>query len=108
MRKYRGKNTKKIKKIAGIFFAVFRIFSAKDIPWVPGGVLSILSDGDVPFFRVSFSPLFSSAWYRSKAIFLEPVVKRRYFWTYYEKNKDRICSRNWRSCRNTGHEIIVF
>ena len=30
-------------------------------------------------FRVSFSPLFSSAGYRKKAIFLEPVVKRVYF-----------------------------
>ena len=43
------------------------------------GYLVYLSDGDVPFFRVSFSPLFSSAGYRKKAIFLEPVVKRVYF-----------------------------
>ena len=39
----------------------------------PGGVY--LSDGDVPFFRVSFSPIFSRTGYQTKANFLEQVVK---------------------------------
>ena len=39
------------------------------------GYLVYLSDGDVPFFRVSFSPIFSKTGYRNKANFLEQVVK---------------------------------
>ena len=39
------------------------------------GYLVHLSDGDVPFFRVSFSPIFSRRVCQKKAIFLEPVVK---------------------------------
>ena len=44
---------------------------------IPGGgeVLSIFADGDVPFFRVSFSPIFSRTGYQKKANFLELVVK---------------------------------
>ena len=34
-----------------------------------------LSDGDVPFFRVSFSPIFCRTGYLKKAVFLEMVVK---------------------------------
>ena len=34
-----------------------------------------LSDRDVPFFRVSFLPIFSRRVCQKKAIFLEPVVK---------------------------------
>ena len=34
-----------------------------------------LSDGDVPFFRVSFSPIFSRIEYQKKASFLEQVGK---------------------------------
>ena len=41
----------------------------------PGGYLVYLSDGDVPFFRVSFSPIFSRTGYQKKANFLEQVVK---------------------------------
>ena len=41
-----------------------------------GGVLSILSDGNVPFFRVSFLPIFSRTGYQKKANFLEQVVKK--------------------------------
>ena len=40
-----------------------------------GGYLACLSDGDVPFFRVMFSPLFSRARYQKKANFLEQVFK---------------------------------
>ena len=40
-----------------------------------GGYLVYLSDGDVPFFRVSFSPIFSRTGYQKKANFLEQVVK---------------------------------
>ena len=40
-----------------------------------------LSDGDVPFFRVSFSPIFSTTGYQKKANFLEQVVKT------YQKRK---------------------
>ena len=40
-----------------------------------GGHLVYLCDGDVPFFRVSFSPNFSRSGYQKKAVFLEPVVK---------------------------------
>ena len=42
---------------------------------MPGGYLVYLSDGDVPFFRVSFSPIFSRTGYQKKANFLEQVVK---------------------------------
>ena len=42
-------------------------------PW--GGYLVYLSDGDVSFFRVSFSPIFSRTGYQKKANFLEQVVK---------------------------------
>ena len=40
-----------------------------------GGYLVYLSDGDVPFFRVSFSPIFPRTGYQKKANFLEQVVK---------------------------------
>ena len=40
-----------------------------------GGYLVYLSDGDVPFFRVSFSPIFSRTGYQRKANFLDQVVK---------------------------------
>ena len=40
-----------------------------------GGYLVYLSDGDVPFFRLSFSPIFSKTGYPKKANFLEQVVK---------------------------------
>ena len=40
-----------------------------------GGYLLYLSDGDVPFFRISFSPILSRTGYQKRAIFLEPVVK---------------------------------
>ena len=43
-------------------------------PW-GGGYLVYLSDGDVLFFRVSFSPIFSRTGYQKKANFLEQVVK---------------------------------
>ena len=39
------------------------------------GYLVYLSDGDVPFFRVSFSPMSSRIGYQKKANFLEQVVK---------------------------------
>ena len=41
----------------------------------PGGYLVYLTDGDVPFFRVSFLPIFSRTGYQKKANFLEQVVK---------------------------------
>ena len=42
----------------------------------PGrGYLVYLSSGDVPFFRVSFSPIFARMGYQNKIIFLQPVVK---------------------------------
>ena len=37
--------------------------------------LVYLSDVDVPFFRVSLSPIFSRTGYQKKANFLEQVVK---------------------------------
>ena len=37
--------------------------------------MAYLSDGDVPSFRVSFSPILSRTGYQQKANFLEPVVK---------------------------------
>ena len=40
-----------------------------------GGYLVYLSDVDVPFFRVSFLPIFSRTGYQKKANFLEQVVK---------------------------------
>ena len=40
-----------------------------------GGYLVYLTGGDVPFFRVSFSPIFSRTGYQKKANFLEQVVK---------------------------------
>ena len=48
-----------------------------------GGYLVCLSDWDVPFFRVSFSPIFSRTGYQKKANFLEQVVKA------YQKRKFR-------------------
>ena len=39
------------------------------------GYLVNLSDGDVPFFRVSFSPTFSRTGYQKIAVFLKLVVK---------------------------------
>ena len=43
-------------------------------PW-GGGYFVYLSNGDVPFFRVSFSPIFSRTGYQKKANFLKQVVK---------------------------------
>ena len=40
-----------------------------------GGYLGYLSDGDMPFFRVSFAPIFSRTGYQKKENFLEQVVK---------------------------------
>ena len=40
-----------------------------------GGYLEYLSDGKVPFCRVSFSLIFSRTGYQKKVIFLELVVK---------------------------------
>ena len=40
-----------------------------------GGYFVYLSDGDVPFLRVSFSPSISRTGHQKKAIFLEPIVK---------------------------------
>ena len=40
-----------------------------------GGYLLYLSNGDVPFFRVSFSPILSRTGYQKKANFLKQVVK---------------------------------
>ena len=40
-----------------------------------GEYLVYLSDGDVPFFRVSFSPIFSRTGYQKRANFLTHVVK---------------------------------
>ena len=40
-----------------------------------GGYLVYLTDGDVPFFRVSFSAIFSRTGYQKNANFLEQVVK---------------------------------
>ena len=34
-----------------------------------GGYLAYLFDGDVPFFRISTSPLFSSAGYQIRQVF---------------------------------------
>ena len=39
-----------------------------------GGYLAHLSDGDVPFFRVSFSSIFSRTGYQKNANFLERVA----------------------------------
>ena len=41
-----------------------------------GRYLVYFSDGDVPFFRVSFSPIFSRMAYQNRAVFLAPVVKK--------------------------------
>ena len=46
-----------------------------EVPGEGGGYLVYLSDGDVPFFRVLFSPIFSRTWYQTKAFLPEPVVK---------------------------------
>ena len=58
--------------------STFQLTSTSE-PWlgIPGrgGYLVYLSDGDVPFFRVSFSPIFSRTGYQKKASFLEQVVK---------------------------------
>ena len=53
------------------------------LDFVSRGVFSIvyLSDGDVPFFGVSLSPIFSRTGYQKKANFLEQVVKT------YQKRK---------------------
>ena len=40
-----------------------------------GGYLVYLSDGDMAFFRVSFSPTFSRTGYQKKTNFLEQVVQ---------------------------------
>ena len=45
----------------------------------PGGYFVYLVDGDMPFFWVSFSPVFSRAGYQSKDVFLEQVVKKAHF-----------------------------
>ena len=52
---------------------------AKDDTRSREGYLVYLVDGDVPFFRVSFSPIFSRAGYQSKEVFLEQVVKKAHF-----------------------------
>ena len=53
-----------------------KIFQLRMIASRGGGrYLVYLSDGDVPFFRVSFSPIFSRTGYQKKANFLEQVVK---------------------------------
>ena len=39
------------------------------------GYIVYLPDGDVPFFRVSFSPIFPRTGYQRRASFLELVVK---------------------------------
>ena len=41
------------------------------------GYLVYLVDGDVPFFRVSFSPIFSRTGYQSKDVYLEQNFFRR-------------------------------
>ena len=43
--------------------------------FVPRGHFVYSSDGDVPSFRVSFSPIFSTTRYQKEAAFLEPVIK---------------------------------
>ena len=43
---------------------------------VGGGYLVYLSDGDVPLFRVSFSPIFSRTGYHLKAKILEQGEKK--------------------------------
>ena len=47
----------------------------RQVPSPGGGYLVYLSDGDVPFFTVSFSPIFPRTGNQKKASFLEPVVK---------------------------------
>ena len=44
-----------------------------------GGLLSIFGRQAVPFFRVSFSPIFSRTGYQSKDLFLEQVVRKAHF-----------------------------
>ena len=51
--------------------AVSKIFRGQ----APGRYLVYLSDGDVPFFRVSFSPILPRTGYQKKANFLEQVAK---------------------------------
>ena len=53
--------------------SVFIIFECS--PRGGGGYLVCLSDGDVPFFRVSFSPIFSRIGYHLKAKILEQGEK---------------------------------
>ena len=53
----------------------FSIFGKIYVHLYPRGYLVYLSDGDVPFSRVSFSPIFYRAGYQRKANFLEQVVK---------------------------------
>ena len=50
-----------------------------DIPGEGGGYLVYLVDGNMPVFRVSFSPLFPGTGYQSKDVFLEQVVKKGTF-----------------------------
>ena len=46
----------------------------------PGGLYSVyLIDGDVTFFRVSFSSIFPRAGYQRKDVFLELVVRKAHF-----------------------------
>ena len=44
-----------------------------------GGYLVYLSNGDVPFFRVSFSPISSRTGYQKKANFLEQFFSFYFF-----------------------------
>ena len=44
-----------------------------------GGHLVYLVDGDVLFFRVSFSPIFSRARYQSRNVFLGLFAKKAHF-----------------------------
>ena len=47
-----------------------------------GGYLEYLSDGDVLFLRVSFSPIFPRTRHQKKANFLEQVVKTCQKWKF--------------------------
>ena len=64
------------RRLSANYFKILPKNEATFLPKSPGGgYLVYLSDGDVPFFRVSFSPIFSRTGYQKKANFLEQVVK---------------------------------